>query len=57
MTDRTYTFTIKELAELVDEAIAQLTNMNCPHCQCYIGTDMYLESKDITDWLLSRLGA
>ena len=53
---RTYVFNMDELVELVNDAIGELTNLNCPHCESYIGADRYLDNKDIKKYLLSRLG-
>jgi len=46
---------LEALSELIDKAIAELTIMECPVCQCYIGADAYLSMKEVRDWLEREL--
>lgn len=40
-----------EIVELIETAISELVNQECPHCQSNTSPEHYIDRKDIEDWL------
>lgn len=39
--------TREQLYNLIEDAVTKLSHSECPHCQCYIGMDLYLTSEEV----------
>ena len=54
--DKMYNLNEAELLKLLEDAITELANTDCPYCQSHISSDVHLVNNDIPSWLKSRLG-